>query len=40
MIGGKENIKIKKENKLPGELAKVAISEEKPAEVVYQIKKR
>ena len=31
--------KIKKDNKVTGELAKFAISEEKPAEIVYQVKK-
>ena len=39
IIERKDNIKIRKENKVTGELAKVAISEEKPAKIVYQIKK-
>ena len=39
IIGGKENIKIREESKVTGELAKVAFSEEKLAEIVYQIKK-
>ena len=34
VIGGKENIKIKKDNKVTGELTKVAISAEKLAEIV------
>ena len=39
IIGGKESIKIREESKVTGELAKVAFSEEKLAEIVYQIKK-
>ena len=35
IIGGKENIKIRKEIKVIGEMAKVAISEEKPEEIVH-----